>query len=143
MSGSLSNFDIIDICKRLSIPLAGVVSRNEKYPSCKGKLLVINLDDKAGQGTHWVGLIEFPDHFEYFDSFGVYAPEEVIKFTKGKKLMYQDEQMQSMSSSNCGWFVIIYALVRLNDPSSSIKYVFKKFINERSVGFLKSSFGVK
>ena len=123
----------------MKIPLAGIVSRNEPYPQCKDKLLVINLDDKNGPGSHWVGLIEFPSHFEYFDSFGVDCPNEVSQFARGKTLMYQNEQMQSLDSSNCGWFVIVWALIRLRDSVTSIKYVYEKFINEHTVKFLKKS----
>ncbi len=139
-TSELSNFQIEDICKRLTIPLAGIVSRDSKYPSCKGKLLVINLDSKEGPGTHWVGLIEFPDHYEYFDSFGVDCPEEVSAYCQGKKLLYQNEQMQSLSSENCGWFVILWALIRLSNQTDSIEYVYRTYINEKAVAYLKSKF---
>ena len=50
----LSNVDIKDICNILKIPLVGVFSK-DKPPKKKYKgLFVINLDDYANGGTHWV-----------------------------------------------------------------------------------------
>ena len=133
----LSNHDIEKIAKIMRIPLAGIVMRNEKYPSAKMKLLVINLDDITGPGTHWVGLIEFPERFIYFDSFGFDAPQEVSNFINSKPLYYNNDVMQSIRTKNCGWFVLYWAflmLVEKKDPS----IIEDDFINEHTVKAFKA-----
>ena len=126
------------ICKQLKIPLAGIVSRNEPYPECKNKLLVINLDSIEGAGTHWVGLIEFDSHYEYCDSYGFDAPEEVIQYIGDKVMLYQNEQLQSINSKKCGWFVLYWAWLRLVQGNSPA-IVFKRHINEMTVKRFKRS----
>ena len=44
---------------------------------------IINLDEYANVGTHWIALFCKKNEFVYFDSFGVeYIPEEIKKFIK-------------------------------------------------------------
>jgi hypothetical protein len=67
------------------------------------------MDSAQGEGTHWVGLYTcHPDYDYYFDSFGVDPPEEVLTFVKSdkKKLVVNDIQIQSITSPNCGYFVV-------------------------------------
>lgn len=139
--------DLKRIASRADIPLAGVVSRDQKYPNCLNQLLVINLDSLAGPGTHWCGLIEFSNHFEYFDPFGVVPPTEVVDYCalaringSTKHVLYQDEQMQDLDSQKCGWYVLLWAWLRLVKKQST-RVVFKKYINEGSVSEFKQEFG--
>ena len=47
----------------------------------KGGAYVINLDENADVGTHWIALFCNKDEIVYFDSFGVeHIPEEIWKF---------------------------------------------------------------
>ena len=39
---------------------------------------MINLDDKVGAGTHWVAMNMKDVAIDYFDSFGLDCPEEII-----------------------------------------------------------------
>ena len=96
------------------------------------KLLVINLDDLQGPGTHWCGLIEFPKSFEYFDSYGLDCPTEVTKHIGSKPLYYQNDVMQSLSSDTCGWFVIYWAWLRLIKKHKK-SIVEPEYINEDSI----------
>lgn len=57
-----------------------------------------------------------PDHknIEYFDSFALPPPEEIIQFmkTSDKPLEHNSGQIQKMDSIMCGYFCIYYILVR-------------------------------
>ena len=48
---------------------------------------VINLDEYADTGTHWIALFCKTDEIFYFDSFGVeHIPKEIKKFIGNKKI---------------------------------------------------------
>ena len=79
--------------------------------------VIINLQDYfKGAGTHWVVVYNKPDHknIEYFDSFALSPPEEMIQFmkTSGKPLEYNSGQIQTMDSIMCGYYCIYYILER-------------------------------
>ena len=50
------------------------------------------------------------DKVEYFDSFGLVPPNEVIKYVKttNKNIIYNDLQIQNMNSILCGYYCIYY-----------------------------------
>ena len=53
----------------------------------KNGAYVINLDEHADTGTHWVALFCKKNKIVYFDSFGVeHIPEEIKKFIRNKKI---------------------------------------------------------
>ena len=55
----------------------GVFSRNNLPEKIKGWTQVINLDEYADVGTHWITLFCNRNEIVYFDSFGVkHVPEE-------------------------------------------------------------------
>ena len=69
---ALSNFDLLNWCEYLRIPLKGIFSRNEAKPLHHSPC-IINLDDFGSLGTHWVYCWKGKD-MEYFDSFGMPPP---------------------------------------------------------------------
>ncbi|MBP1526294.1 MAG: hypothetical protein H9Q67_07375 [Spiroplasma ixodetis] len=46
----------------------------------KNESMIINLDDSIGQGTHWVCLVKKGKIINYFDSFGVKPPTELLNY---------------------------------------------------------------
>ena len=79
----------------------------------KNETTVVNLEDYfAGDGTHWVCIYndEKSDKVEYFDSFGLVPPNEVIKYMKttNKNIIYNDSHIQNMNSILCGYYCIYY-----------------------------------
>ena len=59
----------------------GVFSRNSLPKKIKDGAYVVNLDEYADLGTHWIALFWYRNEIVYFDSFGVeLAPEEIKKF---------------------------------------------------------------
>ena len=59
----------------------GVYSRNEIHKCTKMGFYVINLDDNAGPGSHWVGMFIKPNIIQYFDSFGLNCPHEIVRLS--------------------------------------------------------------
>ena len=65
----------------------GVYSRDNLPKTIKNGAYVINLDEYANVGPHWIALYVKDNEIIYFDSFGVgYIPKEVKKFTENKNI---------------------------------------------------------
>src|SRR5690606_11476013 len=94
---------------------------NQSKPS----FLIINLQDSnAGSGTHWVCLYYRGKGqvLEYFDSYGVQPPQDVMKLAKkySKELIYQSDKWQLDHESTCGWYCLAFVAKRLKgiDPGT-------------------------
>ena len=58
----------------------GVFSRNNFSKKIKDGAYIINLDEYADVGTHWIALFFNRNEIVYFNSFGVeHVPEEIKK----------------------------------------------------------------
>ena len=68
---------------------------------------VINLDECADIGTHWISLFFRKSEIGYFDSFHVeHVPEEIKKFVGNKNIKANIFRVQSNNSIMCGYFCI-------------------------------------
>lgn len=130
--GNLSNFEIDALLKDIpgymgtymkdqlhKIPVADLrttsANRSRNAPNLSA---VINLDDSSRPGTHWVAIvIDYKLPFtEYFDSYGLQPPIEVIKFLRKytaamglvKPERFQDTQLQEDNSDLCGYYCAYY-----------------------------------
>ena len=64
---------------------------------------IVNLDKYEGSGTHWVCYRKRGNLVEYFDSFGVGPPAELIKyFGDNCTIYYNSEQVQKVNQIICG-----------------------------------------
>ena len=85
----LINIDLLNWVKKLGIKhFRGIYSRDALPPKMlKNEVGIINLDSQIGPGTHWVAYRNGDKHAEYFDSFGLIMPNEVMNYlgTSGKK----------------------------------------------------------
>ena len=67
---------------------------------------VINVDEYADVGTHWIALYVKNIEITYFDSFGVeHVPEEIEKIIGHKNIKTNIFRMQA-NNSMCGYFCI-------------------------------------
>ena len=89
MNKPWSNYDLLNWVKKLGIKhFRGVYSRDAlPIKILKNEVGIINLDSQIGPGTHWVAYRNGKNGAEYFDSFGLIMPNEVMKYlmTSGKK----------------------------------------------------------
>ena len=68
---------------------------------------VINLDEHADVGTHWIALFCKKSKIIYFSSFGVqHIPEEIKEFIRNKNIKANIFQIQANNSVMCGYFCI-------------------------------------
>ena len=94
---------------------------------------VINLDEYADVGTHWIALFCNRNEIVYFDSFGVeHVSKEIKKFVRNKNIKANIFQVQANNSVMCGYFCIgfidfMLAGKKLTDFTSMFSpYDFKK-----------------
>ena len=81
---SLSNFEIIDAAKPLSVNgFRGLLLR-DTHPTKTNlnESCILNLDLSSGDGTHWVIWFKKGNEKFYFDSYGVQPPSELIAYLK-------------------------------------------------------------
>ena len=68
---------------------------------------VINFDEYADVGTHWIALFCNRNEIVYFDSFGVeHVPEEIKEFVGNKNIKANIFRVQANDSVMCGYFCI-------------------------------------
>ena len=73
----------------------------------KNEAYVINLDEYADVGTHWIALYVKNTEITYFDLFGVeHVPKEIKRFIKHKNIKANIFRIQADSSMVCGYFCI-------------------------------------
>ena len=73
----------------------------------KNEAYVINLDEYADVGTHWIALYVKNTDITYFDLFGVeHVPKEIKRFIKRKNIKANIFRIQADSSMVCGYFCI-------------------------------------
>ena len=111
----------------------GVFSRDNLPKKIKDGAYVINLDEYADVGTHWIALFCNRNEIVYFDSFGVeHVPEEIKKFVGNKNIKANIFRVQANDSVMCGYFCIgfidfMLAGKKLTDFTSLFSpYDFKK-----------------
>ena len=86
----------------------GVLSRNDlPKEKIKDRTYIINLDEYANVGTHWIALFCKKNEIVYFNSFGVeHIPEEIKKFIKNKNIKANMFRIQENNSVMWGYFCI-------------------------------------
>ena len=86
----------------------GVFSRNNLPKKIKDGAYVINLDEYADVGTHWIALFCNRSEIVYFDSFGdEHLPEEIKEFIRNKNIKANIFRVQANNSIICGYFCTV------------------------------------
>ena len=81
-------------------------------PMENNSVIVVNLDNHDGPGTHWTVIVRKDDKIYYFDPFGLPMGETVETFVEltSKKFNLQilrnTTQVQKITSNKCGYHVI-------------------------------------
>ena len=101
---SLTNFEIKRYYQN-EPRFNGVYHRNNLPKKIKDGAYVINLDEYADVGTHWIALFCKRSEIVYFDSFGVeHVPEEIEEFIGNRSMKANIFRVQSNNSIMCGYF---------------------------------------
>ena len=85
----------------------GVFSRDNLPKKIKDGAYVINLDEYADVGTHWIALFCNRNEIVYFDSFVVeHVPEEIKEFIENKNIKANTFRVEANNSIMCGYVCI-------------------------------------
>ena len=117
----MSNFDLLEWCKYLKIPINNVLSRDMKVPhNHKEALFIYNLEPSYMNGSHWVSTYVKDNVINYFDSFGMYPFQEMVDHAKRKNLtlLHQNQQIQRLNTTTCGYFCLYF----LNEMHKGVDY---------------------
>ena len=102
----LTNFEM-HRCDQNEARFNRVFSRTNLPLKLKDGAYVINPDEYADVGTHWIALFCNRNKIVYFDSFGIeHVPEEIKKFVGNKNIEGNIFQVQANNSVMCGYFCI-------------------------------------
>ena len=102
----LTNFEI-QKCYQNEPRFNGVFSRNNLPKKIKDGAYVINLDEYADVGTHWIALFCNRNETVYFDSFGVeHIPKEIKDFVGNKNIKANIFRLQANDSVMCEYYCI-------------------------------------
>ena len=124
----MSNYDLLDWCKYLNIPINNVLSREESSPhNHMQALFIYNLEPSYMSGSHWVATyVKNGDReaigkpiINYFDSFGMPPFQEIVNHAKrtNMTLLHQSDQIQNLLTTTCGYFCL-YFLNEMNKGTS-------------------------
>ena len=89
----------------------GVISRDQIILIDKSGYYIANLNDSTQPGSHWVVInVKANKPLEYFDSFGLDAPNEVIELSNrlGLDYIYSSTQYQDLNSVLCGYWCLYF-----------------------------------
>ena len=117
----MSNFDLLDWCRYLKIPIYNVLSRDQTVPhNHKLALFIYNLEPQYLFGSHWVSTWVKNNVINYFDSFGLPPFQELLNHAKRKNLtlLHQDQQLQNLYTSTCGYFCLYFQ----NEMNKGVDY---------------------
>ena len=85
----------------------GVYSRDNLPKIIKNGTYVINLDEYADVGTHWIALYAKNNEVIYFDSFSIeHFPKEIKRFIRHKDIKTNIFRIQAYNSIISGYFCI-------------------------------------
>ena len=137
---SLTDTQMKDLCKKMNIPLAEIVFKDE-MPSkiLYNKAYIINLDDEYDEdtgmlnsGSHWtcLAVMKYKDNKIkpfYFDSYGAPPPEDikeaVLKST-GQKLPFNTKNIQSLMGED---FLFFFDDLNQSIDFKKNEYILKHF----------------
>ena len=94
----------------------GVYSRGNLVDKIKDGAYVINLDEYASIGTHWIALYANDNTITFLDSFAVkHFPKEIKKFINESIIITNIFRIQAFDSVLCGYFCIGFIYFMLKD----------------------------
>jgi hypothetical protein len=124
---TLSNFDIIEICEKMKLPLNGIYFQDDLPDKPDKGFYIINIQSKddSRNGTHWTALYFDNKTNLYYDSFGFLAPQELQSIII--PYIYNDRNIQNIKTSSCGFYCIAFIkfLNNINDKEKA----FNMFLN--------------
>ena len=70
----------------------------------KSKGYITNFDEYDDVGTYWMSIF----NNAYMESFGIYSPEEILKFMKNDDINVDIFQIQDIKSIMCRYYYVLF-----------------------------------
>ena len=122
---ALTDTQLMNMAKRMNIPMAGVFFKDELPKKLKtNKVYIINMEDSMDEdgnendGSHWV-MAEIRQYEKgqmeaiFFDPYGQPAPEivkkRIIETTKKGGVPHTEKDIQSLMNNACGFYCLAIA----------------------------------
>ena len=88
----------------------GVISRDQIALIHRLGYYIVNLNNSTQSGSHWVVIHVKLTLIEYFDSFGLNAPMELVYLSDrmGLNYLYNSTQYQDLKSVLCGYWCLYF-----------------------------------
>lgn len=124
----LSNTDLVELAEMMGLNITAISKDKLKYLKNIGDGVVLNLDSIGG-GTHWVALSILGKDACYFDSFGQEPPMSVIRYCRGKTLIYNEFIIQNLNQEACGYYCLAFLHFMYSNKSvTNMRYKLNSFI---------------
>ena len=115
-SNELSDLDISNLMRHFKIPYHGCFIKYELPRKLLNGFYIINLNGTS----HWTALLKNGSEYYYFDSFGFPPPQEVEQ--RLKDCIWSTKDIQSLSSSSCGYYVVAWCRLILHPKDKEEAY---------------------
>jgi hypothetical protein len=107
----------------LNININQITTKDNFKGMVKNGFYIANLDNVYGPGTHWTCFYCVNKIVVYFDSFGLSPPKDIVKFCKGKTIIYNTDQIQHIDSQACGYYCLAFIVYFNKIPKQYLKTV--------------------
>ena len=127
-SHAMTGQQIDDILRVRSGAYRGIYMKDQLPRLLSNGWYIVNMESHLdGNGTHWCAFkYASTTPSIWFDSFGIIPPLDVLESVK-HNLIYNNEQIQDLASSCCGWFSI--ACVLYDNPMIPAEQSLDRFIH--------------
>ena len=97
---------LLQLAEMIGVKINQIKTKDNFVGKAKDGYYIINLDDSEGPGTHWTVMRITPKFCIYFDSFGLPAPQDIIKYARKRIIVYNNDQVQDIMSDACGYYCL-------------------------------------
>jgi hypothetical protein len=114
LQAPLTNHELLEYCRYINFPLNGVLMKDQ-VRNIPNTFWIVNLQNEDEGRTHWCVLyIANNKKVYWFDSYGIVAPETVIKKlnVNSEDFSFNDIRIQSMKSIFCGYFSLGFLIYK-------------------------------
>jgi hypothetical protein len=127
MSGitPLNNVEINEALKSICPSFRGVFSADNIPNQIDSGSIICNLSRADEVGSHFVTIIIKPKYVRYIDTFGIPCQIDGINrflYQLNRLVLYNSTQIQSLKSSFCGYFTMLFCLQNDHNCGNGITF---------------------
>ena len=110
-----SDTQLKTMSKKIGVSLTDVVCKDQLITQPKNGNFIVNMQSshdcithKWQSGSHWLGIVALKNIVYFSDSFGFPPPQEVLKFIGKRPYIYNNKQIQNITSHSCGMYALCF-----------------------------------